>query len=338
MLADAVDHVIGVDTHRDRHALALIEAATVRTRACFEIEANRSGYRHALRLVRRHARGRRAWAVEGTGSYGKRLSEALLAAGELVLEVERPARLGKKGRAKSDPLDAERAARALLGEQGGTAPRQGRDALRALLVAREGAVRAATQAVNELRALLLTAPEELGGSLARASEARLLRRCLALRPQAHADPEQRGIALALRSLALRLRTLRREAQALTNELDRRTAAASPNLRAQYGVGPVSAGIVLCAWSQRRRLRSEGAFARLAGTAPLPASSGLVVRHRLDRGGDRRLNRALHPIVLCRSGTTPAPAPTSPAVLPRASQNGRQCAASSATSPARSSVS
>ncbi len=297
MLADEVDFVIGVDTHADAHALALLEARSQRLSRALTIPAARRGYRQALRFARRQAPGRRAWALEGSGSYGAGLARFLCARGERVLEVERPRREGRRGRLMSDALDAERAARRLLAGQAGALPRVGPEtqALRALLVTREGAVCASTAALNELRALLVAAPPELRERLQRLPRTALIDACARLRPGA--DSERAAVALALRSLALRLRQLEEEAQTLERELARRVRALAPGLLERRGVGPICAAALLIAWSEPGRLRSEAAFARLAGVAPIPASSGKVVRHRLDRGGDRRLNRALHTIVL-----------------------------------------
>lgn len=298
MLADDVAFVLGVDTHADSHVLALIDASTQRTRRSLTIPATRRGYRQALRLARRHAPGRRAWALEGSGSYGAGVTRFLSEQGECVLEVERPARSGSKARLKSDALDAERAARQLLAGTAGAAPRLGAEtqALRALLTTREGAVSACTAALNELRALIVSAPPELRERLQGLSGAALLNACVRLRP-GRGDSERAALTLALRSLALRVRQLRAESQVLERELARRVQTRAPELLARRGVGPISAAALLIAWSQPGRLRSEAAFARLAGVAPVPASSGKLVRYRLDRGGDRRLNRALHTIVL-----------------------------------------
>jgi len=298
MLADDVAYVIGVDTHAETHSLALLEAHSQHTRRRLTIPATRRGYRRALRLARRQAPGRRAWALEGSGSYGAGLARFLCERGERVLEVERPARTGARGRLKSDALDAERAARALLAGRAGATPRLGREtqALRALLVTREGAVRARSAALNELRALVLTSPPELRERLQGRSRAALIEACARLRP-GPADSERAACALALRALARRVRQLSSEAHLLEGELARRVGALAPELLARRGVGPICAGALLVTWSQPGRVRSEAAFARLAGVAPIPASSGKVVRHRLDRGGDRRANRALHTIVL-----------------------------------------
>jgi transposase len=298
MLADDARFVLGVDTHADAHALALVEVEGGRTRRCLTIPATRRGYRQALRLAHRQAPGRRVWALEGSGCYGAGLARFLAERGECVLEVERPRREGRGGRMKSDALDAERAARQVLTGSAGALPRvaQPTQALRALLTTREGAVTACTAALNELRALIVTAPPQLRERLQGLSEAALLDACLRLRP-GRGDSERAALALALRLLAARVRQLRAESQTLQRELTRRVQALAPQLLARRGVGPISAAALLVAWSQPARLRSEAAFARLAGVAPIPASSGKTIRYRLDRGGDRRLNRALHTIVL-----------------------------------------
>jgi len=304
MLADDVAYVLGVDTHADSHALCLLEASSKRTRRHLSIPATRRGYRQALRLARRQAPGRRVWALEGSGSYGAGLARFLHERGEQVLEVERPARTGRRGRLKSDALDAERAARSLLEGVRGATPRLGAEtqALRALLTTREGAVTACTAALNELRALLVSAPPELRERLQGLPEAALLAACVRLR--GGRDAERAATALALRSLASRVRQLRAEAKLLEGELARRVQVLAPELLDQRGVGAICAAALLVAWSEPGRLRSEAAFARLAGVAPIPASSGKVVRYRLDRGGDRRLNRALHTIVLSRRRLDP----------------------------------
>jgi transposase len=306
MLAERLDYVLGVDTHQGSHALAVVDARVGLTVGQLRVAANRAGYRQLLRFARRQAPGRRAFALEGSGSYGAGLCRSLQAAGERVYEIERPARQGQRGRLKSDPLDAEQAARSLLSGVSGGDPRAGaeREALRALLVAREGAVMAATQATNELRALILTAPEQLRERLQGLPPAALIKGCRGLRPDRCSDPARQGISLALRSLAERLRALRAEARLLERELDTRIKRLAPQLLTQPGVGPISAAAILIAWSHPGRIRSEAAFARLAGAAPIPASSGKTIRHRLDRGGDRRLNRALHTIVLSRRRNDP----------------------------------
>jgi transposase len=307
MLAEALDVVIGVDTHRDRHVLALVDARTGGLIAEAQLAANRDGYRRALRLGRA-AGAERVWAVEGTGAYGAGLARLLARAGERVLEVERPTRpRGRNGRLKADGLDALRAARSLLAGEAAGAPRASgeREGLRCLLVAREAAVAERQAGLNQLRALVLTAPERLRQRLQGLPKRALLNRCLQLRAGAARDSELRATMLALRSCARRVELAHTEANQLERELRQRLAQIAPWLLALPGVGPSSAAHLLVAWSHPGRLKSEAAFARLAGTAPIPASSGRTVRHRLDRGGDRKLNRALHQIILSRRQHDPA---------------------------------
>jgi transposase len=299
MLADELDYVIGVDTHRDAHALVVVAA---RSGAVVVVEpalaACPRGYRRALALARVHAAGERAFAIEGTGSYGAGLARFLAAQGERVLEVERPAR-ARAPRGKSDVLDAIRAARSLLGEEKLAQPRaQGtRAALQALLRVREGALGARRAALCQLRALIVTAPAGLREELRSLTRARLLRRCAALRPGT--APQQRGTRLALRLLARRIQLLDLEERALKREIAALVEQLAPPLLAEPGIGPISAAQVVAAWSHHGRVHSEAAFAHLAGASPIPASSGQIVRHRLDRGGDRQLNRALHTVIISR---------------------------------------
>jgi transposase len=304
MLADDVAYVIGVDTHADSHALVLLDARTQRTCSVLTVAASRSGYRRALRLAHRQAPGKRLWALEGTGSYGAGLARFLTERGEQVREVERPRREGSRGRLKSDALDAERAARLVLSGQRGGLPRLGAEthALKALLLARESAVNERTAALNQLRALVVSCPPELREHLQGRSRAALVSACARLR--GGQDPERAALSLALRSLARRIKRLHTDADELEQELARRVQALAPKLLARQGIGPICAARLLVSWSQPGRLRSEAAFARLAGAAPIPASSGKIVRHRLDRGGDRQLNRALHTIVVTLRRTDP----------------------------------
>jgi transposase len=300
MLADELDFVVGVDPHRDRHALAVVHAAT--GAALFEVmvTASERGYAQALGLVEREARGRRGWAIEGTGSYGAGLARFLAARGERVFEVGR-VRRERRSHAKSDPLDALRAARSVLGEAKLASPRAAgeRDALRALMVARAGALAAKAAGLCQLRALLVTCPEPLRNELRSLTRARLLRRLRAVRPDRQRDAELRGTLIALRALAGRVQALTAEERELKREIQALVAQLAQTLLDEPGVGPIAAAQVLISWSHRGRFRSDAAFARLAGAAPIPASSGRVLRNRLDPGGDRQLNRALHTIIISR---------------------------------------
>jgi transposase len=294
--------VIGVDPHRDTHALAVVDVPS--GGVVFEATAlaDSEGYESVLRLANQHAPGRRAFAVEGTGSFGAGLARFLVSHEERVLEVGRLRRERQAG--KNDALDAIRAARSVLGQTRPARPRAGgeREALRALSAAREGAVTARRAGLCQLRGLLVSAPEPLRAELRSLTRAQLLRRLAAVRPEGRQDPELRGTLLALRALARRVKALSVEERELAREIETLTRKLAPQLLEQPGVGPLAAAQVLISWSHRGRITSEAAFARLAGCAPIPASSGQTVRYRLDRGGDRRLNRALHMILVTRRRT------------------------------------
>ena len=306
MLADQLDYIVGVDPHRDTHSLAVVEVRSGAVVFEATVVANSGGYAEALRLVEEHAPGRRAFAVEGTGSFGAGLTRFLTGRGELVLEVGRLRRERRAG-GKTDALDAVRAARSVLGQERPATPRAGgeRQALEALVAAREGAVNAKRAGLCQLRGLLVTAPEPLRSQLRPLTRARLLQRLSATRPHGQRDPELRGSLLALRSIARRLLALTAEERELAIEIETLTRKLAPQLLDQPGIGPHAAAQLVLSWSHQGRITSEAAFARLAGTAPIPASSGQTIRHRLDRSGDRKLNRALHTILITRKRTHPA---------------------------------
>jgi transposase len=305
MLADQLDYVVGVDPHRDRHALAIVEVRTGGVAFEASVVASSSGYTRALELAREHAPGRRAFAIEGTGSFGAGLTRFLSGEGERVLEVGRLRRERRSG-GKSDALDAIRAARSVLAQSEAAEPRAGgeRAALRALMAAREGAVNARRAALCQLRDLLITTPEPLRSELRPLTRAQLLRRLVAVRPERRRDVELRGTLRALRAVARRVQHLTAEERELAAEIEALIRTLAPQLLDQPGVGPLAAAQLVISWSHRGRIRSEAAFARLAGCAPIPASSGLTIRYRLDRSGDRRLNRALHMILVTRRRAHP----------------------------------
>jgi transposase len=305
MLADQLDYVVGVDPHRDSHALAVVHVVSGAVVFEANIAANSSGYAQALKLVDQHAAGRRAFAVEGTGSFGAGLTRFLTVRGERVLEVGRLRRERRSG-GKTDALDAIRAARGVPAHSRLATPRASgeREGLRALMAAREGAVNAKRAGLCQLRDLLVTTPEPLRSELRPLTRARLLQRLAATRPERRTDPELRGALLALRAVARRVLQLTAEERELAREIETITRKLAPQLLQQPGVGPLAAAQLVLSWSHRGRISSEAAFARLAGCAPIPASSGQTVRYRLDRSGDRRLNRALHMILVTRRRTHP----------------------------------
>jgi transposase len=300
MLTDQLDYVIGVDPHRDSHALAIVEVRSGEALIETSVAADGAGYAAALALTDAHAAGRRAFAVEGAGSYGAGLARFLADRGETVFEVGRLQRERRSG-GKTDALDAVRAARSVLGSKRPAQPRAKgeREALRALMAARDGAVTAKTAALSQLRDLLVTAPEPLRAELRPLSRARLLAHLAVTRPDRRHDPELRGTHLALKAVARRIRQLATEERELEREIEKLTRRLAPQLLDEPGIGPLSAAQVVLAWSHPGRIHSEAAFARLAGTAPIPASSGQTIRYRLDRSGDRQLNRALHQIIVTR---------------------------------------
>ncbi len=292
----------GVDTHAATHHAAVIDLHG-RLLDHAEFAATPAGYAQLLAWMRR--RGRlQSIGVEGTGAYGAGLARHLHEHGVAVLEVPRPDRRLRRLRGKSDPIDAEAAARAVLAGTANTAPKLATgpiEAIRMLRITRAGAVKAKTAAANTLHAVLITAPEPLRSQLRELSTAKLIAACLHLRPDTAdlADPTQ-AAKLSLRSIATRARALDLEAKALKHQLDALTARAAPATSAIFGLGPDTVSALLVTIGDNPdRLRSEAAFARLCGVAPIPASSGKTNRHRLHRGGDRTGNRALHIAVVVR---------------------------------------
>ena len=306
MLADELDYVVGVDTHRDQHMLAVVVAPTGAVVARRAVAANARGYAQALRYADEHAAGVRVWAVEGAGHYGAGLARYLSARSETVLEAGRSPRGERRLQGKDDGLDATRAARVALGQELAS-PRAGqhREALRLLLVARRSAVDVRREALVQLRSVIVTAPDRLREELRGLPTGRLLDRCSRLRRSTTATADELAVRLVLRTLARRINAATVEADELEREILAHVRALAPQLLDEPGVGPIVAAQLLVAWSHPGRVRSEAAFARLAGVAPLPASSGQTTRHRLSRGGDRQLNRALHTVILHRRQHDPA---------------------------------
>jgi len=297
---------VGVDTHLDVH-VAHAKDHLGRRVATTSIPTTPTGYQDLLAWARGLGEVD-AWGVEGTGSYGAALARFLAAQGQAVLEVNRPDRSARRRQGKSDPADAQAAARAVQAGEVTVVPKAGDgqvEMTRSLRVARASAVRARTQAVNALKALLVTAPAELREQLRGLPAAALVRAAAGLDPGPVTSPLAAAM-LALRILARRHQALSAEITTLTTELDRLTAKAAPKLVALSGVGQDSAGALLAAAGDNPgRLRSEAAFSMLCGASPVEASSGKTRRHRLNRGGDRQANAALYRIVLVRLRHDPA---------------------------------
>jgi transposase len=306
MLAEQVDGVIGVDTHRDTLAAAAVSPIGA-VLATSDSPANARGCRRLLDFARQHVPGRRCWALEGVGSFGAGLAAFLDQAGEQVVEVLRPKRPAVRGGRKTDMLDAIRAAKEALSTEHLIQPRiRGeREALRVLLVTRHGAVLAATAAINQLKGLIVSAPDDLRSELRKLKCPAQIVRCAHLRDRPAQGIEHRMTARALRSTAQRVEALQAEAKDLENEILTLVRQLAPELLDLLGVGPITAAQILVSWSHTGRFRSEAAFASFAGVSPIPASSGLTNRHRINRSGDRQLNRALHTITLIRMRLDPA---------------------------------
>jgi transposase len=300
-LREVVDVVIGVDTHVHTHSAAAVDARTGGVLDEITVEATAEGYAQLVEFADEYA-VLRAWAIEGTGGHGAGLTRHLERREEVVIELDRPERAKRRHGAKSDPLDAIRAAREALARPRLGSPRAGgdRQALSVLLAARRSAVDAAGDAQRQLFSLVIAAPEQLRQRFRGQKLPGMLKTAAALRVHSSWDTETTTTVTTLRSLARRVRALTEEAAEHEKAIKTIVRSWRPDLLDQLGVGPIVAATVLCAWSHPGRIHSEAAFAMLAGVAPIPANSGQVTnRHRLNRYGDRQLNRALHTIALSR---------------------------------------
>jgi transposase len=305
--APAVEVTGGVDTHKDTHTAAAVDAAG-RVLGSAQFPANAAGYAALLAWLR--AFGTLVLVgIEGTGAYGHGLARCLQAEGVRLVEVDRPDRKARRWQGKSDPVDAEAAARAALAQVRTGLPKQrdGRvEALRALRVARRSAVAHRADLQRRLKALVVTAPESLRQALRDLPTRQLIETCAATRPdRSKVDDPTVATKVALRSLARRHQQLSEEIDELDALIAPLVEEINPRLLEFKGVGPDVAGqLLVTAGENTDRLRSEAAFAMLCGVAPLPASSGKTNRHRLNRGGDRHANNALWRIVITRLGTDP----------------------------------
>jgi transposase len=292
----------GIDTHGRTHHAAVIDAQLGRHLTDREFPATAAGYRELTAWMGSHGRIV-AVGVEGTGAYGAELARHLTATGLTVIEVDRPDRKARRANGKSDPLDAYAAATAVASGRATGSPktRTGTvEAVRMLRVARSSAVKARTQAINQIRALLITAPAALREQVTGLPRARLVATLARLRPTTDPTAPLDAAKTALRHLARRHQALDQEITELDAQILPMVRAANPALLQLSGVGPEIAGQLLTtAGDNPDRLRSEAAFAHLCGVAPKPASSGRTQRHRLNRGGDRAANAALHHVVIVR---------------------------------------
>ena len=295
----------GVDTHADVHVAAALDplGGLLGVR---EFPATAAGYARLLEWLGGFGTVCLV-GIEGTGSYGAGLARHIAAAGVRVVEVDRSDRQDRRRKGKSDPLDAVSAARAAQSGRAAGAPK-GRDgqveAIRALMVAKRTARSERIQTINQARSLIVTGPDDLRARFARHSADDLVAELAALRPRP-------GSMIRYHTL-LSLRELGRRAEFLDGQLQRLDAlivplvtARAPGLLALYGVGhDTAAKLLIAAGDHPERLRSEAAWAHLCATAPIPASSGKVTRHRLNPGGDRQANHALYRIVITRMSSHP----------------------------------
>lgn len=300
--------VIGVDTHQqDHHAVALDHAGG--WVAGREFPATASGYRALLSWAR--GLGTPAvFGVESTGSYGAGLARFLLVEGILVLEVNRPDKTTRARDGKSDPIDAEAAARAVLAGRAAGLPKVTAgviESIRQLKIVHDSAVKARTVAFNQVRDVVTTAPDTVREQLLPLTNRQRVARAVRFRidPARLADPAH-AARFALQQLATRIRDLDTQINTLKTRLDALVADALPSLIALPRVGTLTAAqLAITAGENLDRFDSEPRFAKLVGTAPIPASSGKTHRHRLNRGGDRQANKALHLIAVGRMNDHPA---------------------------------
>ncbi len=291
---------VGVDTHGKIHVGAVADPLG-RILGTIEVTTDERGFRQLENYAKGFGTIER-FGVEGTGAYGATLCRWLTNRGHEVLEVDRPDRKMRRMQGKSDPIDACAAAQAVLSGRASGVPkaRDGAvEAIRVLRMARGSAVRGRTQAMNQMHALVTSAVDPLRTQLRSCSPAKLVDRCVGMRP-GKLDGPAAATKFALRELARRHRALDEEVVRFDEELSRLVAKRAPRLLALVGVGTDVAGALLVtAGDNPDRLRSEASFAHLCGVAPIPASSGRIHRHRLNRGGDRSANQALWRIVMVR---------------------------------------
>jgi transposase len=288
---------IGVDTHKASHVAVALDPSG-RELGSWRLEATEAGYEALLRWAR--ALGVCAFAIEGAASYGAGLARFLTGRGLRVLECERPSRRDRR-RGKTDRLDALLAARRLVAGEGLSELRGNgvRELLRVLLLERRSADQARTVCLNQLHALVVTAPPSLRSRLGTLNGRRLAAAAARLRLRADTDVEQAALIGVLRRLGARAQSLAGELGEAERRIEELVRLLAPALLAECGVGPICAAQLIVSSGEPGRMRSEASFAALAGTSPLAAASGPTTRHRLNRGGDRQLNCALHRIALTR---------------------------------------
>ncbi|WP_416900846.1 IS110 family transposase [Micromonospora echinospora] len=305
-LAERVDAIVGVDTHTDTHTAAVVSPVGS-VLAELTVAATTDGVAALLAWAHQHTdglgSGRRVWALDSARSHGVGLLRALRAVDETVLEAPKPTATARRRGGKSDSLDAVQAARAVLAANHAATPRADgdREALRILHVCRRHYTDTRTATVNLFKSLILTADDDLRDELRGRTTDQQVRHAAHLADDAASKDStlERLRRSQLATLAAQILDLNRMLAANLAQIRALVTAMCPALLGQPGIGPVTAAVALIAWSHHGRVRSEAAFAALAGVSPVPASSGRTVRHRLNRGGDRTLNSAIHTIAKSR---------------------------------------
>jgi transposase len=292
--------IVGVDTHKDFHVAAVLTAlgALLGSKT---FPTTTAGYRALLRWARGFGAVRRA-GVECTGSYGAALARYLVAAEVEVFEVNQPDKATRRRRGKNDAIDAEAAARAVLTGRATALTKTGDgpvEMLRMFKLAKASAIKSRSQAINQLKAVLVSADPQLRDELSGLSTIMLVRHCAELKPVTPTEGTSAAV-YTLRLLARRIDQLAQEIADLNAQITTVLADHNPQLLDTYGVGPdTAAALLIAAGDNPERLHTEASFAALCGASPVEASSGKTERHRLNRGGDRQANCALHTIVLSR---------------------------------------
>ncbi|HEX5144711.1 MAG TPA: IS110 family transposase [Mycobacterium sp.] len=291
---------VGIDTHKDVHVAVALDSLGVRL-GQLNFPTTADGYRQL-----------EGWAcslgpvagfgIEGTGSYGAALARALTVRGHHVVEVNRPDRATRRRAGKSDPVDAEAAARAVLANIARVVPKSGDrqvEMIRMLKMAKDSAIKARTQAMNQIKAILVTASPQLRDPHRSLTPGRLIKACATLDTGPLSDPDA-AARYTLQLLANRHQCLSQEIRLLRRQISSLLQQAAPNLLECFAVAEdAAATLLITAGDNPHRLHSEAAFAALCGTSPIQASSGKIQRHRLNRGGDRRANATLFRIVIVR---------------------------------------
>lgn len=299
ILTESTLIVAGADTHLDTIHVAAV-AMTGTLVGDREFPTTRAGYAAAIEFLTSLGQVQRI-GVEGTASYGAGFTRALTAAGIEVVEVTRAIKSTRRLKGKSDPLDAYSAARTALAGDGLATPKDDATAgLRALHIARRSAIKHRTAVINQIKAMLVSAPDAVREKYRGSTTLRMIEAIARCRPDTVADPWAQSMMVAAKMLAQRVQFLETQAEALQAQINVLVTDMNPALRAAYGVGAdTAAQLLITAGANPHRLHSEAAFAALCGVAPVPASSGKTNRHRLSRGGDRAANNALHRIALVR---------------------------------------